>query len=193
MILVIEKVEKDTDRKKLEQWYKSYKNLLYKIAYDYTKEYDKAEDLLNEAFVHIIRHMDTIAGLDSRERATYFVTTMRNVCIDYMRKKNREKDYSSYADVYCEETLNKAEEQEPETLNPENTYLKKEFYEKLGGYMLQLSQRDRDILIMKLKMDLSEKEIAKQMGIKEQNIHSYYRRAKDRLKKIMNEDIEYEL
>ena len=56
-------------------------------------------------------------------------------------------------------------------------------------YLAQMSERDARLIICRCFLKMSDKEIGEILDIKEQNVHTYVRRAKNRLIKIVNEKI----
>ena len=56
MLAVILALEGDDQRQEVEQWYNIYYRLMYKTAYESVKDVNIVEDLINEAFIRIIKN-----------------------------------------------------------------------------------------------------------------------------------------
>ena len=59
-------------------------------------------------------------------------------------------------------------------------------YIDLSNALLKMSERDKELLTYRYTMEMSSKEISKITGIKESNVNSYIRRAREKLLKIFN-------
>ena len=100
MLAIIEDIENEDKKSILSNWYKKYNRIMRKKAYDIIGDYHTANDMVNEAFIKIIRNFEKINKLNCHARSYYFVITIRSVCIDYLRKN---KIKSKYLDEYVTE------------------------------------------------------------------------------------------
>ena len=127
---------------------------------------------------------EKINKLNCHARSYYFVITIRSVCIDYLRKN---KIKSKYLDEYV------TEEQVINTNMSEkrhiNEFEKSEMYIDLSNALLKMSERDKELLTYRYTMEMSSKEISQITGIKESNVNSYIRRAREKLLKIFNGEV----
>lgn len=185
MLAIIEAIENDDDRTLLTEWYKEFYKIMRKKAYDLIGDYHLANDMVNEAFIKIIRNIEKIKELNSSERAFYFVSTIRSVSIDYLRKKNIE---SKYVNQYKGEG-DDAEDQTNEKLILNHIYETKDFFVDMERYLGKLSERDAQLIVYRCLWEMSDREISEALGIKEQSVHTYVRRAKNKLIKIMNGEV----
>lgn len=186
MLAVIESIENDDERKIVSDWYMEYKNILAKIAYDYVGDYHVVQDLLNDAFVKIIRYMDKIMELNCSEQAAYFVSIIRSVSIDYLRKHNRESEHiDKYNDFEDYEDMTEKSLEKTVTID---AFQRTDIILDLKRQMEKLSARDVDLLIGKYVVGLSDKELGDISGIKEKSVHVYIKRAKNRLISLMEEE-----
>lgn len=186
MLAIIESIENDGDRALLTEWYKEFYKIMRKKAYDMIGDYHLANDMVNEAFIKIIRNIEKIKELNSSERVFYFVSTIRSVSIDYLRKKKIE---SKYVNQYKNEEDDEQNNMADERLIPNNTYETKEFFVDMERYLARLSEREAQLIVYRCLWEMSDREISEALGIKEQNVHTYVRRAKNKLIKIMNGEV----
>ena len=77
--------------------YEQYKPLMYNIALRYIKDPSSAEELVHDAIVKLIEKEDTIVKLERCTLTAYIVYTIRNLSMNYLRRKNLEHRY--FADV----------------------------------------------------------------------------------------------
>ena len=66
---------------------------------------------------------------------------------------------------------------------------KSEMYIHLSNALMKMSERDKELLTYRYTMEMSSKEISKITGIKESNVNSYIRRAREKLLKIFNGEV----
>lgn len=186
MLAVIETIENDDERKIVSDWYMEYKNILAKIAYDYVGDYHVVQDLLNDAFVKIIRYMDKIMELNCSEQAAYFVSIIRSVSIDYLRKSKKESEHVNQYTSY--ENYGENQSIPLDKAMVIDDFQRFDIMLDLRKQLDKLSQRDVDLLMGKYVVGLTEKELGDTLGIKEQNVHVYVTRARNRLIKMINEE-----
>ena len=146
--------------------------------------YSVVNRILNKGWIKDISIFEKINKLNCHARSYYFVITIRSVCIDYLRKN---KIKSKYLDEYV------TEEQVINTNMSEkrhiNEFEKSEMYIDLSNALLKMSERDKELLTYRYTMEMSSKEISKITGIKESNVNSYIRRAREKLLKIFNGEV----
>jgi RNA polymerase sigma-70 factor (ECF subfamily) len=155
-----------------------YKIRAYHAALLYTGDSDDALDLSQEAFCkayQAIKSFDT-----GRNFYTWFYQILKNLCINYYRRKKRHT--VSFSKV--EETTGiPVEMPVPET--PEEIFEKNEMRDLLWNAMQKLSAHDREIIILKEFQDLSYKEIADAMQMPMGSVMSRLFYARQRLSKIL--------
>lgn len=89
MILYLEAIETDEDKKKFEQLYTQYKSQMYFVALKILEnEYD-AEDAVHQAFTSIIEHLDKISFANSPQTRAYVVITAERKALDIIRSKRK--------------------------------------------------------------------------------------------------------
>ena len=175
MLAIIEEIRNEDEKSILSDWYKKYNRIMRKKAYDIIVDYHTANDMVNEAFIKIIQNFEKINKLNCHARSYYFVITIRSVCIDYLRKN---KIKSKYLDEYV------TEEQVINTNMSEKRHIN-----DLSNALLKMSERDKELLTYRYTMEMSSEEISQITGIKESNVNSYIRRAREKLLKIFNGEV----
>ncbi len=63
MILYLQTIESDSDRSKFEAIYQEYCGLMYHVAYQYTKNVQDAEDVVQHTFLKIAENIKKIRKL----------------------------------------------------------------------------------------------------------------------------------
>ena len=135
---------------------------------------DDAEDAVHDAMLKIIKHIDVIDTSDIKRLKPLCGVIAKNSAIDIARHKD-----------------NRYEELDDEGENidgdgsPEEVLLKNETYDIIVESLRMLDEKYRDVLMLKYREDLKEREIALLLGIPEKTVDTRIRRGKEMLKKIL--------
>ena len=65
LFIYLAMIDDDTQRSKFEYIYHTYYGMMYKVAYELTKDQRLAEDAVHETMVNIIEDIDTDGGIDA--------------------------------------------------------------------------------------------------------------------------------
>lgn len=175
-------IENDDDKEFIRDLYENYYPIMKKKAYEMTNDYSVVGDLINDAFIKLINKVEVLRSLECGSRTSYIVYTVRNVCIDYIRKQARQSEHMflGISDDLTD-SISDAKAAVEEICST------KEDYEELGKALYQLSERDKNLLYYKYNLELKDKEIADIMDISENNIRQYLTRARRRAYKILTD------
>ena len=78
---------KDGDREALSSLVEAYENKIYRLALRMTGDPTDAEDVLQETFVQVVRHIDSFQGLSAF--GTWIYRVASNQALMHIRKKSR--------------------------------------------------------------------------------------------------------
>ncbi len=189
---------RDGDRhahgKLVQQWYKRIYNFGYKFFYDH----DLAMEVTQKTFIAMHRN---IAYLQDASRfRSWLYTIAVNYCREELRKKKSDRSVSLH-DLRpgdAEESY-RWEASAHRSENPERVLRQSELSDLLQSCLMQLSEEQREVVIMKEYEGLKFREIAETLNISENTVKSrmYYglealRRILER-KNITKETVGYEL
>lgn len=165
-------INADEKQGKVEQLYEQYRKLMYLCAWEILKDYQLAEDAVQEAFVHIVKHLSKIDEIKCNKTKRFVVIVVENVAIDIWRKEQRNR-YVEWEDV-------------------ENIYHfpVKELELELSPVeeaICSLPLKYRQIFQMKYACGYSNKEIADVLKIREGTLRQRLSRGKIILQKILEE------
>lgn len=151
--------------------------LLRYAALVLTQDYqDYAEDIVEDAFLAVAKHMKTISKIDCGKRRSFIVTIVRNKAIDFLRKSSR-NPVESIDDIEFE--------LQTDTLAPLEVVITKEGYAQLKQYVNQLSDTYRTPLEMSLFYQLSNPEIGEMLGLTPKTVSARISRGKEKLKEMI--------
>lgn len=148
-------------RSKVEELYYEYKDVMLYVAMGIVKEKELAQDIVQLAFIRIIKHIEKIDGLSDKEVKGYIVFIVRNLAIDHIRKQKREKTVSYDNMEYTIEDKGESTENIV-MLDFEVSMVKKK--------LKDLDEKYSVPLIMKYTLDFSQEEIAQTLNISVQNV-----------------------
>lgn len=160
---------------KFDYIYEKYKRLLLAKAYDILKDHALAEDAVSEAFIRVYKHLGKIDDPDSGQSASFLVTIAKNIAINLYHKEKRTTPF----DV--------AEYDEADDFDLEDTIATQD--DATGALKLvgRLKEELRAVFLLKYAHDMSHKEIAKILGITENNVTVRLHRAKTKLQEWVKE------
>ncbi|MDU2490665.1 MAG: sigma-70 family RNA polymerase sigma factor [Clostridium celatum] len=148
--------------------FKKYKLYLYKIAYMYVKDEEKALEILQETIVKGVFNIHKLKNPDYFK--TWITRVLINVAIDINKKNSKLEQLNELHDVI----------QSKDSISVE---------EKIDLYNAVdlLKQNYKTVIIMKYFNDMKIKDIADVMDIPESTVKTYLTRAKAALKNTLKE------
>lgn len=142
-----------------------YKKTVLNICLGYSRNLSDAEDLVQETYLKAYINIGSLKD-DSSGRGWLFKIA-RNACLDHLRKLPRLRH------VTLEEAGDPAALDTPEVLAAD-----REKYVLMKTAVRRLPKKQRDIFVLKEYGDLSYREIADTLGIKEGTVMSRLNRAR---------------
>lgn len=153
-------------RKRVEQLYDEYKNVMFGTALGIVKDTAQAEDIVQFAFLRIIKHIEKLSGLPCNELKGYIVLIIKNLSIDFLRKRKNENTVP-IEDLDCED---KGSVEDIAMAKLELSRIRESLKTMDGKYSLPL--------IMKYSLGFTHAEIADMLGISAENAKVRCHRAK---------------
>jgi RNA polymerase sigma-70 factor (ECF subfamily) len=156
---------------------------IFSLAYQYTKNAEDAEDILQETFIKTYNFLDKYQKENDSGFSSWIYRIGINCSIDYLRRKKKTKhdfsDWDSVEKTYSDDNHS----------NPEHSARLEELREKISVLVDMLSPRQRMVFILKHYQQLSIKEIAELLDCSEGSVKKQLFRAisaiKNPLKKIL--------
>ena len=174
------KINNEKKKREITGWYEKYYRIMRARAHEIVGDYHIADDMVSEAFIKKFNNYEKIRKLEEPQVAFYLISIIRNISIDYTRKRKRENTHVNFG--FEDNEIEKIPEpDDDESKYPEIICARKE-----------LSQKDAELIVYKYLWNMSEKEISEMFHIKQEQVHVYVGRAKKRLFNIIKKEMEIE-
>ena len=161
---------------KIEKIYKEYYEIVYKYLFGLTRNKDLSEDLAQETFVKMIKHIDKFEG--KSKLSSWLCEIAKNLWIDYIRKNKRQVQIVKNEDDNKEIEIQSYE-------NIENEYIEKEEKDKVKEKIDSLDEVYKKVINLRINGELSFKEIGEILGKTENWARVTFYRGKQMLKEEM--------
>ena len=169
MILYLETIETGQDKGKFEQLYENYRNLMYYLAFQITKNQEDAEDAVHQAFLYVIENLGRIDDPSSNQTRSFLSIIAEHKAIDLVRRRRPVYELS-------------AAEQELAVILPDGGG-------ELAQAMAKLPKRYQDILLLHYDNGYSTHELADMLGMSYAAARKLLWRAKAALRELLPEEV----
>lgn len=162
----------------LEKFMNEYGDALFRMCYLYLKDYQLAQDAVQETFIKAMKAYDSFEHRSSEK--TWLIRIAINCCKNIMRSRwfqLRKNDTGDFREDYLRK-------QEKTDMDPIDHLLEKN---SISSAVMKLSTNDRQMIVLYYYQGLSAKEIAAVTGKTENAIAQRLNRARGRMKKILTE------
>lgn len=168
LFIYLAMIDDDTQRSKFEYIYHTYYGMMYKVAYELTKDQRLAEDAVHETMVNIIEDIDTIRMDNPKELKSYLYLVTKSKTIDFIRRWEKRKTSLYPADEVPE--INNFD-------SPDEIALTKITLQKALQALNELPEKYQITLVMKIK-GYKLKDIACLTNTSEANVKNRIHRAR---------------
>lgn len=158
--------------------YGRYADKVYSKCLSLLKNEASAQDAAQDIFLKIFLNL---AKFNKKSRfSTWVYSITYNYCIDFLRRKKKEKTVLTDDDEGVDA---------PEEDVDEKEILEMEI-ERLAFILDKIPEEDKMVLLMKYREDLSIKDISKAFSKSESAIKMKLKRAKNKVRKLYNESFD---
>jgi len=174
--------DKNAQGKLVQLWYKRIYNFSYKFFFDH----DLAMEVSQKTFISMHKNL---AGLQEVARfKSWLYTIAVNYCREETRKKKASRSFSLHDLNPGEgEESYRWEESHHRNENPERQLRHSELSDLLQSCLMQLSQEQREVVIMRVYGEMSFKEISDITGVSINTALGRMRYALINLRKMIND------
>jgi len=182
MLWLIESLENPDDRKFIDDLYGSFKWLMFKTARRYVSTLPDQEDIVHDAIERLIRRADTLRERPRCVLPRYVVYTVRSAAVDLLRRRKRwearvvplDEDMSVWTMASGNEPL-------------DAVLIAEELRARLWEIWPRLPEEDQLLLEGKYVWELSDRELAEDVGCKPDSIRMKLTRARRRAYRYITE------
>lgn len=159
---------------------------LYNFILRYLGDKETAEDLLQEAFMRVIK------GAEAYKRqakfTTWLYTIARNLCVDQTRRRKHRKHASLDAPLDASDESGTLLDVLPsKEMASDRKSVNKQLHETMQRAIASLSDEQREVFLMREFLDMPFKQIADVVGVPENTVKSRMRYALDKLRLELDE------
>lgn len=162
----------------MDNLYKEYSNLVYNYLNSLCNDSSLAEDLTQETFYRAIKNINKFNY--ECKISTWLCQIAKNLWLDYLRKEQSKNFISIDSDTFIQKFL--YEKSLEETLEDKSDII------NLYKYIHNLDENTREVFYLRLKGELSFKDIGEILDKSEDWARLVFYRGKIKLKEAMNND-----
>jgi len=157
--------------------YAKYKDYLLTLAKGLVSEQAVAEDVVHDVFVCFARSAGQFQLTGSLKG--YLATCVSNLARDKIRARTRQAEALDSANpiISCSD-------------NPAQRLIEREELMRLRQAISQIPYEQREAVMLHLKGEMKFREIAKLQGVSVSTIHGRYRYGLDKLRSLLNSEVE---
>ncbi len=178
---IVERLETEEQIKTAEQIFLNYRNAMFQIAYQILNNTHDAEEVVGDTIIKICKHIDDFTTKSEVERKLLVKKYTERTAIDLLRQNTRTETVFYNEAVFSDSDIESKDSEEGDVI------FAGEEFGSLQKYVVKLPKKYRDILLLKYVNELRNKEIAALWHIPESTVSTQLVRAKNILKKLMNE------
>jgi len=146
-----------------------YAGTLYRVAYSVMRNSADAEDAVQEAFLRVLRHRDTLHEV--RDQRVWLIRIVWNVVLDRKRRAKTRPETDDVAEL--------ARVLPAEGLSAEERAAAAQHHAHVLACVEQLPPKEREVLMLSAFEELTSVEIASVLGITESSVRSRLFRARN--------------
>ncbi len=179
ILLTVDYLSTAENKEFIEDLYNKYMPWLRFRAHKIIDDSDICDDLAHDCILNMIKCIDKLKTFSDDKVRAYLMVSIDNTAKNYIKHSKRmvtmKDDISSDLDFI------------PDTYDIDDEIDKKYAYETLKAGLDKLSTRDKDIIIMKYDLELSDQQIADILQIKKDCVRMTVLRSVKKLKNIIEE------
>lgn len=179
--LIYAMVENDSDREFMIGLYREFEKLMYYTAQQFASNRVDVEDIVQDSVVKLIQKVETLQSLQRCKLAGYIVSTVRNTAINHLKAEAVISKHT-YRDLG-----NELDEMENQMLPLDELLILADRRDALAGVWKSISETDRYLLEGRYILELTNAEMASQLGCKESSIRMKLTRARRNVLKMVME------
>jgi RNA polymerase sigma-70 factor (ECF subfamily) len=152
-----------------------YASALYRVAYSVLRNPSDAEDAVQETFLRVLRHRDSLHEI--RDRRVWLVRIVWNVALDRTRRAKTRPETDDVSEL--------ARVLPADGLSAEEIAAAAQHHARVLKMVDQLPAKEREVLVLSAFEDLSSVEIAAVLNVTESTVRSRLFRARNLMAELL--------
>ena len=169
-LLLLMTMDREDDRLFMEGVYQQYHALMYGMALRVTRDRTLAEDAVSDALVSLIKKISVLRSLECNKLRSYVVITVRHAAISLLKARRREPAAGDEALINLEDGF-----------RVDEGAMSRAGVEEIKRAVRALPPRERDVMLMRYFREMTDEEIAREMGIQAVSVRVELTRARKHL------------
>lgn len=161
-----------SDRRTQTEVYTKYYSRVYTSCLRILNDVHEAEDLMQEAFIHAFKKIDSFRG--DADLGTWICRIGINKCLDHLKKRRVPLDFDDNWENKVSGSYN---------IEGDSNY----DVERIQKAMKELPDGCRVVFNLHMFEEMDHETIARRIGIKEASSRAQYARAKNKIKELISE------
>ena len=153
-----------------------YAGTLYRVAFSVLRNPSDAEDAVQEAFMRVLRHRDTLSEV--RDQRVWLIRIVWNIVLDRKRRAKTRPETDDVADL--------ARVLPSEGLSAEQRASAAQHHAHVLACVETLPAKEREVLMLSAFEELTSVEIASVLDISESSVRSRLFRARNLMAGLLN-------
>lgn len=153
-----------------------YAPTLYRVAFSVLRNTADAEDAVQEAFLRVLRHRDTLDEV--RDRRVWLIRIVWNIVLDRKRRAKTRPETDDVADL--------ARVLPATGLGADERAAAAQHHTRVLRLVEKLPAKEREVLILSAFEELNSVEIAEVLGITESSVRSRLYRARNLMADLLD-------
>lgn len=171
LIFYLAFIDSDINRKKFEQLYQDYDDVMFLKAKSLVEDEDAADDIVSESWLKLARNLDKIGMVASPNVQAYVMQTVERTAIDYFRERKRGQTVSI-------EMVEELAAPDIESFTGSN----------LAGAILQLPLPYQQAILLKYAQGYNTREIASILECTVSRVEKLLSRGKKQLRQLLDKE-----
>jgi RNA polymerase sigma-70 factor (ECF subfamily) len=178
---LVERLRKG-DGRALDELFRRHRDTAYGIAYRLVGSREDALDVVQEAFIHVMRGIQTFRGQSSFRTWLYRIVT--HAALDYRRWRSLRTSETLDVETMVEPTASG-----PSQRTPQEEAAARDLRQAIDKALMNISEKNRAALVLFAIEGMSYKEIAEVLSISVGTVMSRIFNARQRLRELLETEI----
>ena len=166
---VLDKSRQHADEETLAALVSQYAGTLYRVAFSVLRNPADAEDAVQEAFMRVLRHRDTLGEV--RDQRVWLIRIVWNIVLDRKRRAKTRPETDDVSEL--------ARVLPSDGLSAEQIASAAQHHAHVLAQVERLPAKEREVLMLSAFEELNSVEIAEVLGITESSVRSRLFRARN--------------